>query len=105
MKGRNTIISSYHYRVDTEFVKGVCVILCITCACPACVAQLDKYLLPTIAPSPQPRYAHVENCYHNKILKNDNNWIIKKFLDNKTTYVDFDSIHALIIAGISNNKS
>ena len=51
MRGRKTIILSYHYRVDPELSKGVCAIRRIPSACTACVAQLDKYWLPTIAPS------------------------------------------------------
>ena len=58
----------YHYRVDPELGKGVCDIFCIICACPARVYQLDKYWLPTIFPSYQPRYARVENCYYKKYL-------------------------------------
>ena len=58
--GRNTIISYYHYRVDQEHDKGVCGICRFPCACPNYVAELDKYWLPTIPPSSQLRYAHVE---------------------------------------------
>ena len=50
MRGRNTIILNYHYRVGPELGKGVCDICWITCACPACVAQLNKYCLPTNSP-------------------------------------------------------
>ena len=40
--GRNTIISHYHYRLEPNIGKGVCVICQITCACPECVDKLDK---------------------------------------------------------------
>ena len=50
-RGTNTIISHYHYRVDPELGKGVCVIRRIPCACTACMAQFDKYWSPTIDPS------------------------------------------------------
>ena len=50
MRGRNTIILHYNYRVDPGLCKGVCVIFRIPCACTACVDQVDKYWLPTIAP-------------------------------------------------------
>ena len=63
MRGRNTIILHYHYRVDPELGKGVCEIRRIPCECQVCVAQLDKYWLQTITLSSQPMYAHVENCY------------------------------------------
>ena len=76
MRGRNNIISHYHYRVDPKLGKGVCEILHIPCACPSCVAQLDKYWLTNIAPTYQPRYTHVENCYHLKTLEYYNDWII-----------------------------
>ena len=59
-RGSNSILSYYHYRVDPELGKGVCSIHQIPCACPVYSAQLDKYLLPTIATSSQPRYARVE---------------------------------------------
>ena len=81
--------------VDTELVKGICAINRIPCAYPACVAQLDKYWLPTIYPSSQLRYAGVENCYYNKILEHYNDWIIMELLDNKTPQVEFDNIHTL----------
>ena len=47
-----------------NLVNCFCGILRIPCAFPSCVAQLDKYLLPTIYPSSQPRYSRVENCYY-----------------------------------------
>ena len=50
MRGRNTILSCYHNRFDTKLSNGVCTILCITCAFPACVAELDKYWFPNISP-------------------------------------------------------
>ena len=69
MRGRNNILSYYHYRVEPEIGKGVCVVFRIPCACPSCVAKIDKYWLPTINLSSQPRYAHVENCYYKKMLE------------------------------------
>ena len=104
MRVRNTILLHYHYRVDPEVGKSVCAIHRVPFACTACVAQLDKYLLPNIAKSPQPRYARVETFYYNKILEHYNYWIIMEFLENKTPQVDFYNIHALIISVISNNK-
>ena len=41
-RGRNTIISHYHYRLEPNIGKGVCVICHITCARPECVDKLDK---------------------------------------------------------------
>ena len=93
MRGRNNIILPYHYMVDPELGKGVCAICQIPCACPACVHQLDKYWLPTIHISSQPRYEHVEKFYYNKILENYNYCIIVELLDNKTPQVKFDKIH------------
>ena len=58
-RGKDTIILYYYYWVEPELGKGVCDIYCIPWAFPACVDQLDKYKLPTIAPSSQPRYDHV----------------------------------------------
>ena len=66
MRGRNTIFLNYNYRVDLEPGKGVCAIFWIPCACPSFVDQLDKYWLPTIPPSYQPKYDNVENCYYKK---------------------------------------
>ena len=43
-------------------------------------------------------YYRVENCYYNKILEHYNDWIIIEVLYNNTPQVDFDNIHALIIA-------
>ena len=42
----------------------------IPCAFPACVDKIYKYWFPTISPSSQPRYAHVDNFYYNKKLGN-----------------------------------
>ena len=94
-RGRNTILLHYHYRVDTEF--GKCVF--------AYVAQLDKYWLTNIPWSSQPTYAHVENCYYNKILEYYNDLIIIKLLDNKTPQVEFDNMDAFIISGMPTDKS
>ena len=68
MRGRNTIILYYHNSFDTELGDRVCANFRSRCACPACVAELDKFWFVTIPPSNQPRYAHVENCYINKTL-------------------------------------
>ena len=68
MRGRNTILSHYHYRVDPELGKRVCAISRIPCAFTACVDHIDKYWLPTISRPSQTRYSHVENCNNNKIL-------------------------------------
>ena len=95
----------YHYRVDPELGKAVCAICQVSCAFTACVAQLDKYWLPTIAASSQPRYARVEKCYYNKIIEHYHYWIIMKFLDNKKPQDDFDNIHAFILVVMSTNKS
>ena len=92
MRVRNTIIYYYLYRFDTELGKCVCAIHRIKRSCPSCVAQLDKYWLPTISPSSQPRHAHFENCYYSKIIEHCNDWIIMKFLDNKKTQVEFDKL-------------
>ena len=62
--GINTTPLNYHYSCDPELGRGVCVILQIPCAFPVCIAQLDKYFLPTISPSSQLRYSLVENCYY-----------------------------------------
>ena len=63
IRGRNTIISIYHYRVYPKLGKGVCDIGRIPCGCTACVDQLDKYWLTNCAPSTQPGFDHVENYY------------------------------------------
>ena len=49
MRRRNEIILHNHYRVYPKLGKFVYSILRITCVCPACVAQIDKYLLPNCA--------------------------------------------------------
>ena len=60
-RGRNNIISLFYYRVDPKLGKGVYVILWVLCAFSACVDQLDKFCLPNIASSSQPRYVRIEN--------------------------------------------
>ena len=39
-----------------------------------------------------------------KKIEHYNDCIIMEFLDNKTTQVEFDNIHALILAGMSSNN-
>ena len=102
---RNNIILNHHYRFDPELSKGVCDIFRIPCACTYCVAQLDRYWLPTIPPPSQKRYSHVEICSYKKIFEHYNAWIIMKFLDNKTPQVESDNIHALILMVVSTNKA
>ena len=65
---RNNILLHYHYRLDKKLGKGVCGILLIPCACPARVAQLDKYWVLNYALSSQPRSARVEIVSINKYL-------------------------------------
>ena len=105
MRGRNNILLYYHYKVDPKIGKGICKILRIPCACPACVAQHDKYWLPTIAPSYQPSYARVELFYYNKIIEHYKYLIIIKLLDNKTPQFQFDNSYAFNIAVMLTNKA
>ena len=91
-RGQNSVFSN-SYRVDTKLGKFVCSIHRIPCACPSCVAQLDKYWLPNCDTSSQPMCYRVENCYYNKIFKHYNNLIIIEVLDNNTPQVEFDNIH------------
>ena len=83
-RGRNTIILRYHYRVDPNLGKVVCVIFRIPCACPACVDQLDKYCLTNFSPSSKTGYVCVEFFHYFKALKHYNYWIILELLENKT---------------------
>ena len=50
IRGRNTIILHYHYRVYIKIGRGVCSICLIPCAFPACVIQLDIDWLPNCDP-------------------------------------------------------
>ena len=50
IRGRNTIILYYHFKVDIKIGKGVCSICLIPCAFPACVIQLDIDWLPNCDP-------------------------------------------------------
>ena len=100
MRGRNPNISHYHYRIDPTIGKGVCAISWISCSHPSSVDKLDKYWLPNIAPSSQPRYVHVDNFYYKKILEHYNDWIIMELLDSKTPKVELYKICALILVGI-----
>ena len=79
---------------------SVCDIFRIPCACPYCVAQLDKYWLPNCALSYQPRYDHVENFECNKLLELLNGWITVEFLYNKTPTKELGNTNALLLAGI-----
>ena len=83
-RGRNNIISHCITRIYPKLGKNVCAICWSFCACPSFVDQLDKYWLPNIAPSSQPRYSHAENCYYNKILEDYKDWIIMELFDNDT---------------------
>ena len=95
----------HHYRVDPNLGKVVCAILRIPCACPAYVAQLNKNWLPNGDPSSQSRYAHVENCYYNKVLEYYNNWTIIEFLHKNTPKVELNNKHSLIVEVMLTNKA
>ena len=105
IRGINTILSPYHSKVDPKRSKHVFAIFYIPCEYPACVDQLDKYWLPNCAPSFQPRYTRAESFYYNKIIEHCNDWIIVEFLDKNTPQVEFNNIHAFIIAVMFNNKT
>ena len=68
IRGRNNILSNYHYRVDLKLGKGVCSICHMPCAWPEFISQIDKYWFPKCAKLSQPRYFHVENGYYKKTL-------------------------------------
>ena len=51
MRGRNTIISYYHSKVDTKVVKVLCVVHWVPCVFIECVNQLDEDWLPNFDPS------------------------------------------------------
>ena len=105
MRGINTIILHYHYRVGPKLIKGVSMIRRIICVCPTCAAKIDKDWFWNITPSSQPTYTHVENCSYNKTLDHYNDWIIVELLDNKIPQVHSNNIYALIISGMSINKA
>ena len=65
MRGSNTIISHYNYRVDPNIVKAVCVVCRIPFVFTACVYQLGKYSLPNCGSSTQPIHA----CFKNVSIK------------------------------------
>ena len=67
--------------------------------------NLINISLPNCDPSYKPNYAHVENCYYNKILEHLSNWIIMELLDNRTPQIMFDNICEFILAGMSTNKA
>ena len=105
MRGRNTILPHYWYRVDPELGKYICAIHRIPCACPAYVYQFDKYWLPTIDPSSKPGYSRIENCYHTKTPEHFTDQTIMELLDNRTPQVELDNIHAFILAVISTKSN
>ena len=72
MRGRRYILSHYYYSVDTKLCKVVCAICRIICVFLACVDQIGTDWLPNMATSSQPKYARVDNFYHEKIHKNYN---------------------------------
>ena len=50
IRGSNTILSHYHYRVYPKLGKGVCYIHHIPCAHTSCASKIDKYWLSNFAP-------------------------------------------------------
>ena len=105
MRVSNTIISRYHYRKWSKAWKLCLCHFFITCASPACFSQLNKDWLPNCAQSYQPRYAHIENCYYNKIPEHYKYWIIIKLLDNNTPREYLYNIHVLVLAVMSTNNA
>ena len=104
MDGRNTIMSHYYYRVNTNIGNVVCSICQIYCQFPASVPKIDKYwfvklwaLFPAI-------YKCIEHCYCKNYLGMTMNDFME-FLDNNNVQKELDNIHALVLYSMTTNKA
>ena len=66
--------------VYPKLAKDVCDNYHISCPCPSCVSQLDKYWLTNFTLSYQTRYSCVLNCYYSKALDHSTSSIIIEVL-------------------------
>lgn len=104
MRGCETVISHYHYRVDPKLGEGKCLMRRIPCLCQACNSQLKMKWLPGVEPSNQPRYQNVINCKYASVLGVYNQWIIMPFQFGKdTTEDDLEQMHHTILTSIASN--
>jgi hypothetical protein len=104
VRGCETVISHYHYRVDSKLGEGKCLMRRIPCLCKSCNSQLKRKWLPGVEPSKQPRYQNVSNCKYASVLGDYNQWIIMPFLLGKdSTEGDLEEIHHTILTSIASN--
>ena len=88
----HNIIGGWIQSLEKAFVP----ILVFTMYVQLVLLKLKNISVPNCAPSFQPRYIHVEKCYHNKILGNYNNWIIiPAWSKGQTWYFDINSWFSL----------
>jgi hypothetical protein len=102
IRGRNGVLTHYHFRLDPNLGAGKCAIRRIPCACPACVQTLLLDWDPTITiPKDQPRYQPVKRCHFHDILGKYNNWIIMEFNNKGSPDEDLDDVHAVVLKGMT----
>ena len=103
--GARGLNKNFHLRFYPKLGMGVCVILCITCACVVCASMLDKPWISGIPSDKQERCKPVTKCTYWRVLGFSNNWN-NILLSQKSTSSDkFIEINQFVIDGISDNMA
>ena len=95
----------YNLRIDLKLGNGKCTIRRIPCAGTAGTTMLDKPWVKVSNPTRHLHYQTVEYCTYWPVLGYFNNWIIIQFTNKTTTNKDFDTVHKVVLDGISDNMS
>ena len=104
IRGSETVLSHYHYRMDPKLGKSKCAMRRIPCLCLACSNQLDLDWIPGTSPSQQPRYQMATGCKYASILGHYNKWLIMDLLPGEDTDLDeLNIIHQDILNSLAHN--
>ena len=95
----------YHLQLHPKLGHGKCEIIWIPFACIAFTNVLYKPWVIVSDPTRKPCYQPVVDFTYWSMLGSLNNWNIIQFTNKKTTNEDFDSVHKVVLYGISDNIS
>ena len=92
----------YHLRFDPKLGNVVCAIICIPCACVACISMLYKPWIYGIQPNRKEHYKPVTKCTYWTLLEPFNNWNIIQLSHKSTPYDAYADEDITALAKASN---
>ena len=95
----------YQLRFDPKLGQGICAICRIPCACVVCTSMPDKPWISGIQSTKQARYQPVINCTYWPVLGSYNNWNTIDRTKKSIPFEEFDEIHQVFLARISDNMA